>query len=188
LGRGVGPTADAYVKGVRVAFPDHADEVLAVYSGKTPEEITASATALASDRFIAFSTWKWIDLHAQTGGKPTYRYFYSRPRPAMNPGKGSQGPAQGAAHSAEIEYAMANLAGSDVYAWTDDDRKVSDTMSGYFANFVKTGNPNGGKLPKWPAIGRAGRAEVMHIDVNTRVESEKTRPRYLLLDRIYSKQ
>ncbi len=105
----------------------------------------------------------------------------------MNPGKGSEGPAQGAAHSAEIDYAMGNLAGNDVYAWTNEDRKVSDTMSGYFANFVKTGNPNGAKLPKWPALGRNGRGDVMHIDVDTRAEPDKTRPRYELLDRIYSK-
>ena len=116
LGRGNEPTADAFEKGVRAAFPDHVDEVLKAYSAKTPDEITDAATALAGDRFIAFSTWKWIDLHARTGGKPTYRYYYSRPRPAMSPGKGTQVPARGAAHSAEIEYAMGNLGSNDVYA------------------------------------------------------------------------
>ncbi|HEY2432420.1 MAG TPA: carboxylesterase family protein [Vicinamibacterales bacterium] len=188
LGRGVEPTAEGYAKAVRAlpGFEAHADQVLALYSGHTPDEVTDAATALASDRFIAFSTWKWIDLHAQTGGKPTYRYYYSRPRPAMNPDKGPQGAARGAAHSAEIEYAMGNLPGNDVYAWTNDDRKVSETMSTYFANFIKTGDPNGGKAPKWPAIKKAGNAEVMHIDVTSRAEADKTRPRYLLLDRIYS--
>jgi para-nitrobenzyl esterase len=190
LGRGVEPTADGYAKAVRAlpGFETRADEVLKLYSGTTPEEVTDAATALASDRFIAFSTWKWIDLHAKTGGKPTFRYYYSRPRPAMKPDKGSQGPGRGAAHSAEIEYAMGNLAGNDVYAWTNDDRKVSETMFNYFANFVKTGDPNGGKLPKWPAIKKADHAEVMHIDVDTRAEADKTRPRYVLLDEIYSKK
>ena len=186
LGRGSEPTADALAKGVRTAFPDHADELLKAYSGTTPDEITDAATALAGDRFIAFSTWKWIDLHARTGGKPTYRYYYSRPRPAMNPGKGTQGPARGAAHSAEIEYAMGNLDGNEVYAWTPDDRKVSETMHAYFANFVKTGRPGGAKLPKWPAVGKGDDVKVMHLDVNTRVEPDKARPRYLLLDRVYS--
>jgi para-nitrobenzyl esterase len=185
LGRGAEPTADGYAKAVRAlpGFADRADEILKAYGGT---DITAAATALASDRFIAFSTWKWIDLHAKTGGKPAYRYYYSRPRPAMNPAKGTQGPASGAAHSAEIEYAMGNLDGNDVYAWSADDRKVSETMLGYFANFVKTGNPNGGKLPKWPAVGKGDHAQVMHIDVDTHAAADQTRPRYLLLDQIYA--
>jgi para-nitrobenzyl esterase len=188
LGRGAEPTAEGYAKGVRAAFPERGDDVLKAYSGSTPDEITEAATALAGDRFIAFSTWKWIDLQARTGGKPVYRYYYSRPRPAMNPGKGTQGAARGAAHSAEIEYALGNLAGNDVYAWTAEDRKVSETMFNYFANFVKTGNPNGSKLPKWPAVGKGNDVKVMHIDVNTRAEADKTRARYLLLDEIYAKQ
>jgi hypothetical protein len=44
---------------------------------------------------LAATTWKWIDAHGRTGGKPVYRYFYSRPRPAMKPEKGTAGPATG---------------------------------------------------------------------------------------------
>lgn len=190
LGRGVEPTADGYAKAVRAdaMLGPRADDVLKAYGGTTPEDVTESATALAGDRFIAFSTWKWIDLHARTGGKPTFRYYYSRPRPAMNPAKGTQGAARGAAHSAEIEYAMGNLDGNDVYAWTPDDRKVSETMFGFFANFVKTGSPNGDRLPKWPALGKGDTGEVMHIDVESRAGPDRTRARYQLLDEIYTKK
>src|SRR5262245_10572475 len=122
------PTPDAYAKAIGNLFGEDADAALTMYPAKTNDEVTESATALAGDRFIAFSTWKWIDLQAQTGGKPVYRYFYSRPRPAMNPGKGNAGPARGAGHSVEIEYAMGNLGTNDVYAWTADDQKVSETF------------------------------------------------------------
>src|SRR5206468_4434985 len=53
------------------------------------EEARQVATDLASDRFIAYSTWKWIDLSGKTGGKPVYRYYYARPRPPMNPAMGN---------------------------------------------------------------------------------------------------
>jgi carboxylesterase type B len=46
---------------------------------------------------------------------------------------------------------MGNLATNTTYAWTPADYKVSATMESYFANFIKTGNPNGAALPKWNA-------------------------------------
>jgi para-nitrobenzyl esterase len=81
---------------------------------------------------------------------------------------------------------MGNLASNKVYAWTPEDHKVSGIMLGYFANFVKTGNPNGAGLPQWPAANAAGDPQFMRIDVDSRAEPDKTRDRYLFLDSIYS--
>ncbi len=195
-----GPTADNYTTVVRKLYPEKADEVLKLYSGKTEDEIMQAATDLAGDRFIGFSTWKLTDMQVKTGGgKPVYRYMYARPRPAMTPemGNATAGlaggvvrdanapkapPAKGAVHSAEIEYAMGNLATNTVYAWTPDDYKVSASMQAYFENFIKKHDPNGPGLPKWSPVPATGPAPVMHIDVNTRQETEKTRERYLFLD------
>jgi para-nitrobenzyl esterase len=181
-------TPEGYTKALRGLFGDRADEALKLYPGTTNDEVQQSATSLAGDRFIAFSTWKWVDAHARTGGKPVYRYFYSRPRPAMKPGKGTAGPARGAAHSAEIEYALGNLDTNDVYAWTPDDYKVSDTFQRYVANFVKTGDPNGPGLPSWPAASNGDDVQVMHLDVETKAEGDQYRERYLFLDRWYTKR
>ncbi|GAB3936808.1 carboxylesterase/lipase family protein [Larkinella terrae] len=202
------PTPENYANAVKKLYQDRADEVLKLYPGSTEEEILQSATALAGDRFLAYSTWKWADLQSKTGGgKPVYRYYYSRPRPAMTPEMGNAAPglaggvvkstdanavkippARGAVHSAEIEYAMGNLSKNKVYAWTPDDHKVSAIMQDYFANFVKTGNPNGAGLPKWPAINNGNSVQFMQIDVNTRLETETNRARYLFLDPFYTKQ
>ncbi|MEK7833679.1 MAG: carboxylesterase family protein, partial [Acidobacteriota bacterium] len=134
-----------------------------------------------------------------TGGKPTYYYRYDRPRPAMRPEMGDaqpglaggvvrggppRPPARGAVHSAEIEYAMGNLDGNKVYAWTPDDYKVSKVMQEYFANFIKTGNPNGKGLPNWPTFSANQR---LIIDVNTRAEADKVRARYEFMDQLNKK-
>ena len=67
----------------------------------------------------------------------------------MKDAKGNLNMPKGAVHSAEIEYAFGNLAGNEVFAWTDEDYKVSKVMQNFFANFIKTGNPNGANLPEW---------------------------------------
>ena len=197
------PTAENYRKAVEKAYGDKTDEVLKLYPATTQDEVVQSATDLSGDRFIGFSTWKWSDMQVKTGTKPVYRYYFTRPRPAMNASMGNatpglaggvvknseapkSPPARGAVHSAEIEYAMGNLAGNKVYAWSPDDYKVSQVMLDYFANFIKTGNPNGKGLPNWPTVG-ANEAEVMIIDVNTRAEKEKNRNRYLFLDQATAK-
>jgi para-nitrobenzyl esterase len=207
-GRALGlgdPTRENYEKAVRRLYGANADAVLKEYAAANNEEVLQSATDLAGDRFIAFSTWKWIEMSGQTGGKPVYRYFYSRPRPPMTPamgnataglaggvvrGSGAAGspppPAHGAVHSAEIEYAMGNLDTNKVYQWTPEDHKVSSVMQDYFANFIKTGNPNGKGLAEWQSANAAGPAPVMRIDVETRAEPDRYRGRYLLLDRLSS--
>jgi para-nitrobenzyl esterase len=183
------PTPENYVAKVKQTYGDKADDILKLYPGTTQDEVITSATALASDRFIAYSTWKWLDLHAQTGGKPTYRYQFSKVKPPLA-GQANSTPAApqvGAPHAFEIEYAMGNLSGNPVYAWTADDRKVSETMQQYFANFLKTGSPNGAGLPMWPAINSKGPVSFMNISVQTAKETAVNDGRYRLMDQIYLK-
>jgi para-nitrobenzyl esterase len=180
-------TVENFEKAVTRLYNDDAKAILAVYAPAKDDDVLQAATDLAADRFIAYSTWKWVDLASKTGGKPVYRYFYARPRPATVAGNST--PARGASHSAEIEYAMGNLATNKVYAWTPDDYKVSKTMQDFFANFVKTGNPNGPGLPKWPAANDGGPVQFLRIDVQTQAETEteRHRGRYLELDRLNAK-
>jgi para-nitrobenzyl esterase len=200
------PTPENYSKAVHELYGDRAEEVLKLFAGSTAEEIMDAATALASARFTAFSSWKWADLQMKTGGKPVYRYLYARPRPAMRPEmgdavaglaggviRGAQAQAQGnrrpaprgAVHSAEIEYAMGNLDTNKVYAWTADDHKISDLFQSYYANFVKSFDPNGPGLPKWPAATPAN-VQVLTIDVVTKAAPESHRDRFLFVDQLGS--
>ena len=188
------PTVENYRSALQKLYADKSEQVFKLYPASTGNEVMDAAQDLAGDRFIAYSTWKWMDLATKTGGKPTYYYYYARPRPPMRPEAADaqpqtaadQRPApRGAVHSAEIEYAMGNLDSNKVYAWTPDDYKVSKVMQEYFANFIKTGNPNGKGLPSWPRFAANRR---MTIDVNTRAESDRVRARYEFLDQFYTKK
>ena len=159
----------------------------------TTDEVYEAATHLASARFIAHSTWKSTELQMNNGGKPVYRYLYARPRPAYlgmpgqstpAAGPGAQQPAgpRGAAHSAEIQYAMGNLDLDKRYAWEPADYEVSKVMEAYFVNFIKTGNPNGPGLPEWPAYRADNHYQRMRIDAESHAEPEAHRDRYLALD------
>lgn len=150
-------TAQNFSTALQKLYGDQAGAAQQAYSG----DVKQAATALASDRFIGYGTWKWIDSHARTSGKPTYRYYYTRPRPGQ----------EGAGHSVEIEYAMGNLAGNKVYAWTAEDKALSAQMQAYFANFIKTGNPNGAGLPEWPQASAGAGSQLMQLDVPSKAIS-----------------
>lgn len=207
---GNAPTPENYARQLKVLYAEKADEVAKLYPGNTPEEVIKSATELASDRFISYSTWKWANEHVLTSGKPVYRYLFSRVRPPMTAKMGNATPGlaggiiksdvpkavktllepyAGASHASEIEYAMGNLASNETYAWTPADYKVSETMETYFANFIKTGNPNGAGVPKWAANTKGSPVSFINIDVKTVLEKESTqlRGRYIFLDKQYMK-
>ncbi len=187
------PTPENYAKKVNARYGSDADAVFKLYPGNTQDEVIKSATALASDNFIVYGTWKWADLQSKTSGKPVYRYVFSTPRPQSDEdikraAASKMPPALvGASHASEIEFAMGNLSSNKVYAWTPDDYKVSTTMENYFANFIKTGDPNGPGLPKWVPNTNGSKVNFMNIDVNTQLQPELDRNRYLFLDKQYSK-
>jgi para-nitrobenzyl esterase len=161
------PTVENFKNAVTKRFGKNAEALLKVYTPANDDGVKQAGNDLAGDMFISFSTWKWLEQQKQTG-QPVYRYYYEHPRPGS----------EGAAHSAEIEYAMGNLDGNKVYTWTENDRKVSNMMQGYFANFIKTGNPNGKGLPKWEKMQKGKAPAVMHIGVDTRNEISTIEARY----------
>ena len=97
-------------------------------------------------------------------------------------------PPRGAAHSAEIQYAMGNLDLDKRYTWEPADYEVSKTMQAYFVNFIKTFNPNGSALPNWPAYRADDGYQRMRIDVKSQAEPEADRERYLAIDAATTKR
>lgn len=201
--QGQEPTVEHYQAVVHERFGPRAEQVLQQYPAATDEEVIAAGTELASDLFIGYSTWKWADIHGQTGDRLVYRYLYAHPRPPMRPEMGDavgglaggvlrgeeaetqrMPPARGAVHSADIEYFMGNLATNMVYAWTDADAQLSELMQQYYANFVKRGDPNAPGLPLWQPANTGDSVQFMRLDVESAIELERYRGRYLLLDEL----
>lgn len=183
------PTLQNYHSAVARLYGKEADAVLKTYPAESDgDPVLDAAQALASDRFIAHSTWKWMDLATRTGGKPTFYYYFSRKRPPLEPGaEGSTGTGQaaprGAVHAAEIEYALGNLHLSPMYGWAPEDRRLSEAMQAYLAQFIASGDPNTSSLPRWPEYVSGQR---MIFDVSIRAEADFAAARGRVLEAISS--
>lgn len=194
---------EGYAKRLKQEYPNDDATVLQLYPGDDAKQLEMSATALASDRFIAYSTWKWADLQLNNSNQPVYRYLFGKVRPPLTDQQSTPGLAGGtvkkdanapkapepvgAPHASEIEYCMGNLHLIKEYNWTEDDYKVSALMQNYFANFIINGNPNGASLPNWPVAKPAdNNPDIMVIDTNAAAVKAANDARYRFLDNGYS--
>ncbi len=208
--RGQAPTVENYKNAMKPQFGDMTDEIFNAYGILTDEDVMSQkGFDLASDLFTGFSTWKLCDYHAKTSTQPVYRYHYMHPRPQVSAKMGdmtgglaggvrektaeekkAQQPdiAPGAVHSADIEYAMGTLDTNEYYDWQEEDYAISKLFLTYYANFCKTGNPNGEGLPQWTAITKDNldNAPVMKIDVESKeVVSPEKENAYRTLEKFY---
>ncbi|KAF3762018.1 alpha/beta-hydrolase [Cryphonectria parasitica EP155] len=99
-------------------------------------------------------TYFWTLLWQISASSPVYNYYWDHAPP---------GQSSGAYHESEIYYALNNLyANAEQFPWTADDYAIAQELNGYWVNFIKTGNPNGGNLTYWPAASNASQA-VQHV-------------------------
>ncbi len=174
------PTAKTFPEQLRKQFKDRAAAALKVYPAATDEEAMQSAGDLASDNFIVFGTWKWIEMQARTG-EPVYRFQFDRATPAPEAMLKTGVKSVGAPHASELEYVF-DMLSSKKADWQPEDQKVAETMNAYWANFIKTGNPNGAGLARWPNYTKTH--EVMHLDTASKALPEQHRDRYEFLDSV----
>jgi len=207
--QGQAPTVENYKNALKGQFGDMTDEIFEAYGITTDEDVLSQkGFNLVSDLFTGFPTWKVCDYHAKTG-LPVYRYHYMHPRPQVSAKMGNMtgalaggvrekteeekkaeqpAIAPGAVHSADIEYAMGTLDTNEYYDWQDEDYAISKLFLSYYANFCKTGNPNGEGLPQWTAITKDNidAAPVMIIDAESKeVASPEKENAYRTLEKFY---
>jgi len=173
------PTTDSFKERAKKDFGDKADEFLKLYPTDTDEHVRRSALDYAGDRFIAMSTWDWIEAQSNTGKQPIYRYRFDMTPAPKNP----NAPRLGAYHSAEIEYVFGQLDSKTDVTWTQEDRNVSVMMQKYWSNFAKSGNPDGAGLPVWPPYNATDGWPVMILKAEPSAQKDDLRDRYLFLSK-----
>jgi para-nitrobenzyl esterase len=172
------PTAQNFAAHARALFGENADQFLKLYPAGNDAQAKRSAQDLAGDQFIGYSTWKWLEMQRKTGNSPVYRYRFEDAPPMS---EGATEEPRGAYHSAEIEFVFGVLSSKHL-PWRPEDRKLSQLMSTYWANFAKAGDPNGPGLPKWPQYNSEDGYQLMHLNFNPSAAKDQHRDRYEFLD------
>lgn len=127
-------------------FGGFADEVFAAYPAREDAQVPDLFRTMFSDYDFAFSTWLLAKETSRTGRAAyLYRFTYVGSGPFAS---------LGAFHSEELMF----LSGRYWTSWIakPGDARLSRVMVRYWAQFIKSGNPNGAALPKWPAFDRGG--------------------------------
>lgn len=110
-----------------------ASKFLAAYPASNSTAASLNSNLLARDTSLVGS-WNFAHLWAQSAASPIYTYYWDHAPP---------GQTQGAYHMSEITYIFNNLYGTDL-PWSPVDYDIAATLNAYWANFVKTQNPNSG--------------------------------------------
>ena len=143
-------TAAAFQQAAAAQFGvDRLADFLTQYPASTDAQAASSAQTLIGDLTVNEQSWEWLQLERSTGRSPTWGYQFNY----------HSGYSPLPVHGSEIGFVFGNLLPTRLAPTTPPnarDVEVSNQLMSYWVNFARTGNPNGGSLPTWPAYTDAG--------------------------------
>jgi para-nitrobenzyl esterase len=158
---------EAVKKGIGRKYAAHADRIVGAYRKRYPDVSSFLLQArISTDRRFRRSAELQAERKAALGKAPAYLYLFSWPSPAA-------GGKYGAVHGVDVGLAFNNARGA-IAGDTPEARALAARFAGAWVAFAKTGNPNTGDNPAWPAFD-AKKRPTMVFDHETRMENDPLR-------------
>ena len=174
-----GPAKKAvdFIKDAQQQYGDDAKTFLQYYPANNDSEAAVSQLNLSRDQIFGVQNYTWANLQSEQPNAKVFVYRFARKVPATG-----EYIKYGAFHTGEVPYAYDNLKFVN-RPWEDVDHQLANIMSSYWANFAKSGDPNGEALPVWPAYTTSNKV-VMILD---KQPEAKPLPDIASLDFMYKK-
>jgi para-nitrobenzyl esterase len=134
-------TIEDYRKRIATQYGETANDFDAVYPVKSDADAASAYLGVLRDVTFTLPMRTWA-RRTSAGRSKAYLYSFSHVPPNPN------SKYLGAYHAGEIAYVFNNLNPQNALL-QEVDRRLAETMSNYWVNFAKTGDPNGKGLPKW---------------------------------------
>jgi para-nitrobenzyl esterase len=159
-------SADEFRKQLEQQYGADAQRLMQHYPSGTDAEAAKSQVYLSRDMTFGAQNYTWANVASQQG-KKVYVYRFTRKLPATG-----QYASYGAFHTGEVAYAYDNLKfiNHSLRPLDAKDSELARQISTYWANFIKTGNPNGKGLAEWPAYSTKAK-QVMLLGDNVQAQT-----------------
>lgn len=142
---------------IRDRYVDLAGDFLQIYPATNMEE---SILATTRDALYGWTAVRLVKKETAKG-LPSFLYFWDHGYPA------EEAAGLHAFHASELPYVFGTFDGTPTH-WpkipdTEEEKKLSDAMIGYWTSFARSGRPTAEDEPAWPAYGSAG----AYMDIST---------------------
>lgn len=139
-----------YAENLKKMFGDQAN-LLSIFPAANETEAYRANLRISSEQVFMGHRVNSMKTKSRTEYN-SYVYYFNQDLPFHLPEYvgGRDEAFYGSFHSSELWYMFGSM--RDIPAqrqWTKADHDLSNTMQSYWANFIRTGNPNGNGLPIW---------------------------------------